>query len=283
MKSRKMLHLIHCAGLALLVGLVSSAGCSPVEDGDKVVTPSTEFRKLSVADYEDKVAGGWIGQAVGVLFGGETEFLWAGEIIPFDFDDWYRMKPGLVDEALLQRSIQQGDFEKFLTERRKYKNDLENWETYTPTQMPSQDDLYIEFLFLHSLREHGLDVSAKQVAEDWLSFLNADMLWGANKAALQNFQQEIWPPMSGHPNHTDMGNAIDFQIESDLFGLLSPGLPQTSNAFGDRIGHMMNYGDGVYAGMAIAAMYGEAFFESDPRKLVEHSMKVIPPKVATTR
>ena len=37
----------------------------------------------------------------------------------------------------------------------------------------------------------------------------------------------------------------------------------------------MNYGDGVYAGMAIGAMYGEAFFESDPRKLVEHSLTVI--------
>jgi hypothetical protein len=41
---------------------------------------------------------------------------------------------------------------------------------------------------------------------------------------------------------------------------------------------MMNYGDGVYAGMAVAAMYGEAFFESDPRKLVEHSLTVIPPE-----
>ena len=39
---------------------------------------------------------------------------------------------------------------------------------------------------------------------------------------------------------------------------------------------MMNYSDGVYAGMAVAAMYSEAFFEKDPRKLVEHSLKVIP-------
>ena len=78
------------------------------------------------------------------------------------------------------------------------------------------------------------------------------------------------------PDNTPLGNAIDFQIESDLFGLISPGLPRASNALGDRAGHLMNYGDGVYAGMAIGAMYGEAFFESDPRKLVEHSLTVIP-------
>ena len=169
-----------------------------------------------------KVAGGWVGQATGVLFGAPTEFLWAGEIIPFDFDDWYRMKPGLVDAALVQEYLQQGEFQKMLAERGRHKNDFESWETYTPTQMPSQDDLYIEFLFLHSLREHGLDVSAKQMAEDWVSYLHSDMICGANKAAYLNFQQEIWPPMSGHPDHTPLGNAIDFQIESDLFGLLSP-------------------------------------------------------------
>ena len=38
----------------------------------------------------------------------------------------------------------------------------------------------------------------------------------------------------------------------------------------------MNYGDGVYGGMAMGAMYGEAFFESDPRTLVEYSMEAIP-------
>jgi hypothetical protein len=53
-------------------------------------------------------------------------------------------------------------------------------------------------------------------------------------------------------------------------------MPRASNAWADKVGHMMNYGDGVYAGMAVAAMYGEAFFESDPRKLAEHSLKVIP-------
>jgi hypothetical protein len=40
----------------------------------------------------------------------------------------------------------------------------------------------------------------------------------------------------------------------------------------------MNYGDGVYAGMAMAAMYSEAFFESDPRTLAEYSLKAIPPE-----
>ena len=183
----KQLQLIPITGVIALVSVIAvfaGSGCSPAELTEVVEAPETEYRTLTLAEYEEKVAGGWVGQATGVLFGAPTEFLWAGEIIPFDFDDWYRMKPGLVDAALVQEYLQTGQFEKMLAERGRHKNDFESWETYTPTQMPSQDDLYIEFLFLHSLREHGLDVSAKQMAEDWVSYLHSDMIWGGEQGGL---------------------------------------------------------------------------------------------------
>ncbi len=40
----------------------------------------------------------------------------------------------------------------------------------------------------------------------------------------------------------------------------------------------MNYGDGVYAGQFMGAMYAEAFFEADPFKLVAAGLKAIPPE-----
>ena len=278
MKQFKMTPFNGVIALIAVTGILAGFGCSPAETNSEVVeAPETEYRTLTLAEYEDKVAGGWLGQAIGVLFGAPTEFMWAGEMIPFDFDDWYRRKPGAVDDALALQHLLAREYVKMQEVRGKNKNDFETWEPYTPTQMPSQDDLYIEFLFLHSLRTHGLDVSAEQMAEDWLSYLEPTMIWGANQSAYESFKQGVLPPMSGqHPDNPDLGNAIDFQIESDLFGLLSPGLPQVSNALGDRAGHLMNHGDGVYGGMAMGAMYGEAFFESDPRTLVEHSMKAIP-------
>ena len=33
-------------------------------------------RRLSLADYRDKMRGAWIGQIAGVCFGGPTEFKW---------------------------------------------------------------------------------------------------------------------------------------------------------------------------------------------------------------
>lgn len=38
----------------------------------------------------------------------------------------------------------------------------------------------------------------------------------------------------------------------------------------------MNYGDGIYGGMFVSCMYSAAFFEKDPRKIVEAGLACIP-------
>jgi hypothetical protein len=232
------------------------------------------FREITLEQYEDKVAGGWLGQAIGVLLGEPTEFKWMGKIIPFDVEDWYRLKP--MPREFIDNAPGWEKMAEQIAYLQPYYNDKQNFERYIPDKMSDQDDLYVEFMFLHSIYQRGPDVTATELAEDWLRYLSPNRVWGANKEAHTNFSEGIWPPDSGHPDNTPYPNAIDFQIESDLFGLINPGMPRTSNAWADKVGHMMNYGDGVYAGMAVAAMYGEAFFESDPRKLAEHSLKVIP-------
>ena len=43
---------------------------------------AAEVRRLPVAEYCDKMAGGWIGQMAGVGWGGPTEFKWKGRSSP---------------------------------------------------------------------------------------------------------------------------------------------------------------------------------------------------------
>ena len=257
--------------IAFLLFILTLTGSMPGPEYGEGSGKDIQYRQISMEEYADKVAGGWLGQAIAVLWGQWTEGKWQGEMVPFDLEDWYRIKPEFNEKAraIEDRQERQAFFKKHI-------NDKGNWEIWTPDQMSDQDDLYIEFLFLHSIMKNGLDVTATEMAEDWVRYLDINRVWCANKAAYQNFQKGIWPPWSGHPRNTTWGDAIDFQIEADLFGLISPGLPRVSNAWGDKVGHIMNYGDGVYAGMAMAAMYSEAFFESDPRKLAEYSLKAIP-------
>ena len=45
----------------------------------------------------------------------------------------------------------------------------------------------------------------------------------------------------------------------------------------------VNYGDGVYGGVFISAMYAAAFFEKDPVKIVRAGVAMLPPESLTAR
>jgi hypothetical protein len=102
------------------------------------------------------------------------------------------------------------------------------------------------------------------------------MLWHANQAARYNILNGIMPPKSGHWLHNPHAEDIDFQIEADFAGLMSPGMPNAASEFCDRIGHIMNYGDGWYGGVYVAAMYSLAFVSDDIDFVVTEALKVIP-------
>ncbi|MCK4749470.1 MAG: ADP-ribosylglycohydrolase family protein, partial [Bacteroidales bacterium] len=239
------------------------------------------YRQISLEEYRDKVEGGWLGQAIAVLWGQWTEGIWQQEMIPFELNDWYKTK------ATPESSVEVINWAKSppvaityapepWNKLKDYIKDKNNWEIWTPDKMADQDDLYMEFMFLHSISNKGLDVTATEIAEDWLKYLDKKRTWGANNRAISNCQKGIWPPKSGHPHHSPYGNAIDFQIESDLFGLINPGMPRISNYWCDKVGHIMNYGDGWYSGVYVAAMYSLAFISDDIHFVVNEALKLIP-------
>ena len=84
------------------------------------------------------------------------------------------------------------------------------------------------------------------------------------------------PPESGHWINNPAADDIDFQIEADFIGLMAPGLPSTAVEVSDRVGHIMNYGDGWYGGVFIAVMYSLAFTTDDIEQIVEQAISVIP-------
>lgn len=215
--------------LVVLALAVAAPALTPLRAAEKT-------RRLSVQEYRDKMMAGWIGQMVGVAWGGPTEFKFKDQIIPEDkVPVW---KPAMINDAF------------------------------------QQDDLYVEMTFLRTLEVHGLDVSIRQAGID---FANSEYkLWCANAAGRKNLRAGIAPPDSSHPQFNKCPNDIDYQIEADYSGLIAPGLPQFAIEMGEKFGRLMNYGDGMYAGQFIGALYTEAFFESDRERLVEKALQAIP-------
>ncbi|PYP99518.1 MAG: hypothetical protein DMF82_24645, partial [Acidobacteria bacterium] len=148
------------------------------------------------------------------------------------------------------------------------------WKPENVANAIDQDDLYVEMTFAEVMDRLGLEATTEQYGE---MFKDSQYdLWHANAGARRLLNHGIKAPWSGHPKYNAHANDIDFQIESDFIGLMTPGLPQEANKYADRVGRVMNYGDGLYGGMFFGGMYAAAFFESDPRTVVEAGLLSIP-------
>jgi len=191
----------------------------------------------------DKIKGGWAGQTIGCAYGGPTEFCYRGVIIPDDTEIKY-------PEHHLQ---------------------------FHYDRFPGLfDDVYMDLTFVKVFCEEGLDASAESMAK---AFAYAPYpLWHANQQARYNIMQGIMPPQSGYWKNNPHADCIDYQIESDFAGLMSPGMPNAASKISDKVGHLMNYGDGWYGGVFMGAMYAAAFVENDVLTIVEQGLKTIPTK-----
>jgi hypothetical protein len=137
-----------------------------------------------------------------------------------------------------------------------------------------QDDIYVEMTFLRTLEVHGFDASIRQAGIDFAN--SRYMLAHANLAARGNLRNGIAPPDSGHPTFNRHADDIDYQIEADFSGLISPGLPGEVIRLGEVFGRLMNYGDGIYGGQFVGGMYAEAFFESDIERVIQAGLRCVP-------
>lgn len=194
-------------------------------------------RRLSLDEYRDKMKGAWIGQMVGVSWGQPTEFKFREKIIP-------------------EESVP------------KWTKERINIDTF------DNDDLYVEMTFLKTLERFGLGVTSRQAGID---FANTEFdLWAANLVGRINVRKGIAPPDSSHPANGGRANDLDYQIESDYAGIISPGCPQEVIRLGNVFGRIMNAGDGVWAGQFVGAMYAEAFFTSDVDRILDAGLAAIP-------
>jgi hypothetical protein len=169
-----------------------------------------------------------------------------------------------------------GDKYEFRTCGAMVEGELRAWEPDFLERSLGQDDMYVDMTFVGALEAYGPKITMEQAGCAFGA--TTYPLWHANKSGRENVRNGIMPPWSGNPKYNIHADDIDFEIECDGIGMVCPGLPQKCNNLCDVFGHIMNYGDGVYAGMWIAGMYTQAFFESDVNKIVAQGLKCVPPE-----
>jgi ADP-ribosylglycohydrolase len=196
---------------------------------------------VSKAVLKDKIKGGWAGQTIGVTFGGPVEFRYNGTIIQeYQPIPWYE---GYVAHVM-------------------------------KTNDGLYDDLYLDLTWVDVIEKHGIKAPADSFANAYAKA--GYKLWHANQAGRFNILHGIAPPQSGHWLNNPHADCIDYQIEADFSGLMSPAMPNASTEISDRVGHIMNYGDGWYGGVYIGALYSLAFTSENIPFIVSEALKVIP-------
>ena len=227
----------------LLFGIV---GCYRQESrADKCCQPCIDI-KISKNVLQDKIKGGWLGKTAGVCIGAPTEFKAKGKM----FTGAVNLYPDLA-----------GGF--------------------------SQDDIYVQITFIAAMDAKLADpdgIFAATMADYGEAFKKSGYeLWHANKAGRDNLRKGIKPPQSGMwagpgKRFNKCANDIDWQIECDWVGLMCPAMPMTAAALSDRVGHVMNYGDGVYGGHYVSTMIALAFECNDIEKIVNQAIESVPRK-----
>ena len=196
---------------------------------------------LSKSTLLDKIKGGWAGQTIGCAYGGPTEFCYRGIMIPDNVEITYP------------------------------EHHLKNYFDNLPSLF---DDVYMDLTFVDVFTKEGLDAPVESFAN---AFAYAQYpLWHANQQGRYNVMHGLMPPESGYWKNNPHADCIDYQIESDYAGLMSPGMPNAASEISDKIGHIMNYGDGWYGGVFIGAMYALAFTHDNVETIVEKALQTIP-------
>ena len=196
---------------------------------------------LSKVDLMDKIKGGWAGQTIGVVYGAPTEFKFTGTTIqsyqPIGWGDGY----------------------------------VKYWWDRKPGLF---DDIYNDLTFVEAFEQLGLDCTGEELGK---RFAYAPYhLAHANQAGRYNIKMGIMPPESGNWMNNPHADDLDFQIEADFIGLMSPAMLGTSMEIADRVGHIMNSGDGFYGGAFVAGLYSAAFIYDDPAAILDAALKPIP-------
>ena len=137
---------------------------------------------------------------------------------------------------------------------------FEEWST--------DDDTHVEWVDLHILETHGLSPTAEQIRDEWVDHLNHD-IWVSTRRARDLMDEGFLPPETGNAdNNPDGAWSIDAQLQTELFGMLAPGMPDIAASYAERFASVTNSGPAVEASVFFATLYSLAFFEDDVPALI---------------
>ena len=205
------------------------------------------------AVYNDKVHAAWLGKFIGLIAGQPTE-------------GWGREQIEIKARAINFYPVtgyMPGNFDSRAT----------NFLAGNIKGSPSNDDTDLMVTSLLAIREHGINLTARNIAETWLKYVPSACT--AELVALRNIQNGIWPPESA-----EVGNPyqewIGAQMRGEIWGMIAPGLPTLAADYAFRDASVTHTGNGIYGEQFIAALVSAGMVGSNRDNIIQTALKTIP-------
>lgn len=196
--------------------------------------------EITRTQLKDKIAGAWIGQMVGNIYGLEYEN---------KFVDEPGEGPFVFNKAMRKMEAVDGAF--------------------------SDDDTDVEYLYLMMMEKNGVDPTYAEVREHWMYHIR-DRVWLANRAALGLMHYGFTPPLTGKKEYNPHWFQIDPQLINEIWAYTAPGMPAYAAAISDWAARITSDDWAVSPTVVYGAMYSEAFFENDIPTLIRHAKEYLP-------
>ncbi|HVN18077.1 MAG TPA: ADP-ribosylglycohydrolase family protein [Dongiaceae bacterium] len=146
---------------------------------------------------------------------------------------------------------------------------------HLPGYAPVDDDYYYEMVAIRAFEKYGIGLTVEQLGQQWRE--NNAGSWGSSEQALQLLKRGIRAPDTGHPRYNKLWWTIGPQFSSDVYGTLSPGMPNVAAELARKLGHINGYAEGTDGAVFVSGMISIAFFEKDPHVVVRKAATLIHP------
>lgn len=243
---------------AIIVFIFMISAIHPALSCPNLCKPSPYEEQIGLLEcnegiYLDKVYGAWCGKLIGLIAGQPTEG-WA--------------KPDIEARA---REVGAYPVRYFFPSD--FNSSAKGFLRGNFTASPPNDDSDLMLASLLALRDYGIDLSSRDIAEAWVKYVPGACT--AEAVALENFRKGIWPPKSAVTDNPYQ-EWIGAQMRIDIWGMIAPGMPDKAADYAETDARISHSGNGVYAARFIAAVVSLAMVERDPKNIIQKALNVIP-------
>jgi hypothetical protein len=138
------------------------------------------------------------------------------------------------------------------------------------------DDYYYEMVALYGFERHGLNMTVEQLGDMWKEYRAGT--WGSSEQTRLALERGIKAPDTGSPRYNRWFHTIGPQFSSDIYGMISPGMVNLAGSVARKYSHVNGYAEGSDGAVFVAACISEAFFETNPVKIVKQAAQLIDPR-----